>query len=126
MKYEESTWKGSKARLYISMVRLDFRPALASIANPRDRFAEAIKKSKPNLTVLAEYRRREAEFLDRARDMEAVSSQRDAAKKRYDDLRKVRLDEFMAGFSAISVKLKEMYQVGVPLLFASPYRLKSL
>ena len=41
-----------------------------------------------------------------------MTSQRDAAKKRYDDLRKVRLDEFMAGFSAISAKLKEMYQVG--------------
>ena len=73
--------------------------------------AEDIGKAKPNLNVLAEYRRREAEFLDRARDMESVTAQRDAAKKRYDDLRKVRLDEFMAGFSAISSKLKEMYQV---------------
>lgn len=43
--------------------------------------------------------------------MEGVTSQRDHAKKRYDDLRKVRLDEFMAGFSAISAKLKEMYQM---------------
>lgn len=71
---------------------------------------EDIGKARPNLNVLAEYRRREAEFLDRAKDMENVTSQRDAAKKRYDDLRKVRLDEFMAGFSAISAKLKEMYQ----------------
>lgn len=75
--------------------------------------AEDIGKAKPNLNVLVEYRRREAEFLDRARDMEAVTSSRDAAKKRYDDLRKVRLDEFMAGFSAISSKLKEMYQVSL-------------
>lgn len=72
---------------------------------------EEIAKAKPNLNVLNEYRRREAEFLDRARDMETVTSQRDTAKQRYDDLRKVRLDEFMAGFSAISAKLKEMYQV---------------
>lgn len=43
--------------------------------------------------------------------MEAVTSHRDSAKQRYDDLRKVRLEEFMAGFSAISAKLKEMYQV---------------
>lgn len=74
--------------------------------------AEEIAKAKPNLNVLHEYRRREAEFLDRARDMETVTSQRDTAKQRYDDLRKVRLEEFMAGFSAISAKLKEMYQVG--------------
>ncbi|KAL1408278.1 Structural maintenance of chromosomes protein 4 [Vanrija albida] len=72
---------------------------------------EETAKAKPNLNVLHEYRRREAEFLERARDLEAVTSQRDAAKQRYDDLRKVRLDEFMAGFSAISSKLKEMYQM---------------
>jgi structural maintenance of chromosome 4 len=64
--------------------------------------------------VLAEYRKRESEFLDRARDIEAVTASRDNAKQRYDDLRKARLDEFMAGFSAISSKLKEMYQVGFP------------
>lgn len=72
---------------------------------------EDISKAKPNLNVLNEYRRREAEFLDRARDLETVTQKRDAAKQRYDDLRKVRLDEFMAGFSAISAKLKELYQM---------------
>lgn len=72
---------------------------------------EDISKAKPNLNVLNEYRRREAEFLDRARDLETVTQKRDTAKQRYDDLRKVRLDEFMAGFSAISAKLKELYQM---------------
>ncbi|TYJ52380.1 hypothetical protein B9479_007036, partial [Cryptococcus floricola] len=64
-------------------------------------------KARPNLNILAEYRRREAEFLDRAKDLERVTGGRDAAKSRYDDLRKVRLDEFMAGFTAITAKLKE-------------------
>ncbi|OCF77743.1 hypothetical protein I204_01743 [Kwoniella mangroviensis CBS 8886] len=72
---------------------------------------EEIGKARPNLNILAEYRKREAEFLDRARDMEAVTNARDLAKQRYDDLRKVRLDEFMSGFTAISSKLKEMYQM---------------
>jgi hypothetical protein len=39
-------------------------------------------------------------------------------RKAYEGLRKARLDEFMAGFNIISLKLKEMYQVGaqaVPL-----------
>jgi len=72
---------------------------------------EDISKARPNLTILNEFRKREAEFLERAKDLDAVNAQRDAAKQRYDDLRKVRLDEFMAGFSAISAKLKEMYQV---------------
>lgn len=49
--------------------------------------------------------------------MDSVTKSRDAAKARYDDLRKARLEEFMTGFSAISSKLKEMYQV-------SPYALR--
>jgi structural maintenance of chromosome 4 len=36
---------------------------------------------------------------------------RDSKKAEYDDLRKQRLDTFMTGFTAISLKLKEMYQV---------------
>jgi structural maintenance of chromosome 4 len=61
--------------------------------------------------ALKEYRKREAEFLDRAQDLEKVTTRRDAHKKKYDDLRKARLDEFMSGFNIISSKLKEMYQV---------------
>ncbi|TKY84720.1 hypothetical protein EX895_005800 [Sporisorium graminicola] len=63
-----------------------------------------------NMSVLAEYRKREGEFLARAKDLEATTQERDAAKQRYDDLRKQRLENFMAGFSIISSKLKEMYQ----------------
>ncbi len=62
------------------------------------------------MSVLAEYRKREGEFLARAKDLEATTQERDAAKQRYDDLRKQRLENFMAGFSVISSKLKEMYQ----------------
>jgi structural maintenance of chromosome 4 len=40
-----------------------------------------------------------------------VTKDRDQAKQQYDDLRKTRLEEFMVGFSTISSKLKEMYQV---------------
>lgn len=75
--------------------------------------SDEIKRSKPNLSVLEEYKRREAEFLSRHDDLEKVVAERDAQKKKYEDLRKQRLDEFMAGFSAISLKLKEMYQVCV-------------
>lgn len=32
-------------------------------------------------------------------------------RKAYEDLRKRRLDDFMAGFNVISLKLKEMYQM---------------
>lgn len=77
---------------------------------------EETGKAKPNLNVLAEWRRREAEYLERAKDLETVTSARDQAKQRYDDLRKARLEGFMTGFNAISSKLKEMYQVSHRLL----------
>ena len=67
--------------------------------------------AKPNLNVLVEYRRRENEYLARAKEFERVTKQRDEQKAKYEELRKRRLDEFMAGFNAISSKLKEMYQV---------------
>lgn len=61
--------------------------------------------------LLAEYRKREAEFLDRAKDLDEITAARDTAKTRFDQLRKTRLEEFMTGFNTISSKLKEMYQV---------------
>ena len=36
---------------------------------------------------------------------------RDGQRKQVDELRKTRLDEFMSGFSVITNKLKEMYQM---------------
>ncbi|PWZ00072.1 hypothetical protein BCV70DRAFT_200239 [Testicularia cyperi] len=73
-------------------------------------YEEKVAKGSANMSVLAEYRRREAEFVSRAKDLESTTEERDAAKKRYDDLRKQRLENFMSGFSVISSKLKEMYQ----------------
>lgn len=63
------------------------------------------------MSVLKEYKQREQEFLNRAQDLENTTNLRDCQKAKYDGLRKQRLDEFMAGFNLISLKLKEMYQV---------------
>ncbi|KAF5646694.1 structural maintenance-chromosome 4 [Fusarium tjaetaba] len=64
-----------------------------------------------DLGVLAEYRRRVEEHAARASDLQTAIEQRDSAKKRCDDLRRLRLEGFMEGFSAISLRLKEMYQM---------------
>ncbi|KAL2887589.1 Structural maintenance of chromosomes protein 4 [Ceratocystis lukuohia] len=64
-----------------------------------------------DLAVLAEYRRRVDEHAARSSDLASAVGQRDAAKKRCDDLRRLRLEGFMAGFSTISLRLKEMYQM---------------
>ncbi|KAF2121808.1 nuclear condensin-like protein complex subunit Smc4 [Lophiotrema nucula] len=64
-----------------------------------------------DLTVLAEYKRRVDEHKARSLDLAEAISQRDLAKKRCDELKRLRLEGFMEGFSAISLKLKEMYQM---------------
>lgn len=64
-----------------------------------------------DLGVLAEYRRRVEEHAARSSDLQTAVSQRDAAKKRCDELRRLRLEGFMEGFSIISLRLKEMYQM---------------
>src|SRR6185295_17412655 len=74
-------------------------------------YVEKVQHAKPNLTVLAEYKQREEEYLSRARDLEKITMMRDSSKKQYDELRKQRLEEFMQGFTLISQRLKEMYQV---------------
>ncbi|TFK70065.1 hypothetical protein BDN72DRAFT_839506 [Pluteus cervinus] len=72
---------------------------------------EKVKNAKPDLSVLQEYRKREEEFLNRAKDLDKITEMRDNQKQKYEGLRKQRLDEFMAGFNLISLKLKEMYQM---------------
>lgn len=75
------------------------------------RAEDKVEKSTVNLEVLAEYKSRKKEYRDRAADVQDVTRRRDEAKSTYDELRKKRLDEFMHGFTIISSKLKEMYQV---------------
>jgi structural maintenance of chromosome 4 len=72
---------------------------------------ERIQNVNVDLGVLAEYRRRVEEHAARSSDLASAVSQRDAAKKRCDDLRRLRLEGFMEGFSTISLRLKEMYQM---------------
>ncbi|KAG0304209.1 hypothetical protein BGZ98_005798 [Dissophora globulifera] len=72
---------------------------------------QQLSTAKPNLSVLEEYKKREEEYLARAKDLEEITLRREEAKKAYDELRKRRLDEFMAGFQIITLRLKEMYQM---------------
>jgi structural maintenance of chromosome 4 len=64
-----------------------------------------------DLNVLAEYRRRCEEHASRSADLNTALTDRDTAKQRLDELRRLRLEGFMAGFSTISLRLKEMYQM---------------
>jgi structural maintenance of chromosome 4 len=65
------------------------------------------------MEILDEYKKKLEVYLGRARDLDLVVEKRNQAKEILDTLMKERLAEFMAGFSAISMKLKEMYQVNL-------------
>ncbi|KAJ3680908.1 hypothetical protein LUZ60_015397 [Juncus effusus] len=70
-----------------------------------------LKEMNPNLDSIAEYRNKALLYSERVNELNAATQERDDLKKLYDGLKKKRLDEFMAGFNVISLKLKEMYQM---------------
>ncbi|KAL9639439.1 MAG: hypothetical protein Q9204_001098 [Flavoplaca sp. TL-2023a] len=72
---------------------------------------EKTQNNNIDVGVLVEYRRRVEEYTARFGDLQSAIGGRDAAKKRCDDLRRLRLEGFMQGFSLISLRLKEMYQM---------------
>ncbi|CAK0785709.1 hypothetical protein CVIRNUC_008920 [Coccomyxa viridis] len=65
----------------------------------------------PDLGVIEEWKRKDAAYGQRLTDLEAATAARNEVREGYERLRKARLDEFMAGFNVISLKLKEMYQM---------------
>ena len=65
----------------------------------------------PNMAAIEEYRRKEELHQARLEELDSVTGERDEARRSYEGLRKERLDKFMGGFSVITNKLKEMYQV---------------
>ncbi|QKX54402.1 uncharacterized protein TRUGW13939_01488 [Talaromyces rugulosus] len=72
---------------------------------------EKTQNASVDLSVVEEYRRRVAEYESRSADLNEALAGRDAAKARLDSLRSSRLTGFMEGFSTISLRLKEMYQM---------------
>ncbi|CAI9109700.1 OLC1v1009573C1 [Oldenlandia corymbosa var. corymbosa] len=70
-----------------------------------------LKEMSPNLESISEYRRKASLYSERVEELNVVTQERDEIKKQHDEWRKRRLDDFMAGFNTISLKLKEMYQM---------------
>eukprot|EP00435_Cladocopium_sp_Y103_P033627 s1533_g8.t1 len=70
-----------------------------------------IKNLKPNLGAIEEFRRADGEHRTRLTEYEQVHNDREDARRKLEQLRQQRMKEFMEGFSVISMKLKEMYQM---------------
>eukprot|EP00794_Sanderia_malayensis_P006418 gene6418-7150_t len=72
---------------------------------------EQLAQLKPNMAAITEYRKKEEAYLDRVSQLGTITEERDIKRKDLEATRKQRLDEFMSGFSIITTKLKEMYQM---------------
>ncbi|CAL1541618.1 unnamed protein product [Lymnaea stagnalis] len=72
---------------------------------------EKMSKMKPNMAAIAEFRKKEEVYLQRVGELDQITNFRDEQRRLHDNLRKQRLEEFMAGFEVITNKLKEMYQM---------------
>jgi structural maintenance of chromosome 4 len=64
-----------------------------------------------NMGAITEYRKKEADYLSRIAELDQVTEERNEARKEHEELRRLRLEMFMEGFGAITLKLKEMYQM---------------
>ncbi|XP_068020390.1 structural maintenance of chromosomes protein 4 isoform X2 [Melanerpes formicivorus] len=69
------------------------------------------EQMKPNLGAIAEFKKKEELYLKRVAELDDITNERDKFRQAFEDLRKQRLNEFMAGFNVITNKLKENYQM---------------
>ncbi|XP_058815599.1 structural maintenance of chromosomes protein 4 [Topomyia yanbarensis] len=72
---------------------------------------EKLNSSKPNLSVIEEFLKKQEAYLQRVAILEEITAKRNEMRQLYDDVRKKRFTEFMQGFHIITKKLKEMYQM---------------
>lgn len=69
-----------------------------------------IKKIKPNLGAIEEYRQKYALHIERSKELELVTQRRNEHREAYESVKNMRTEEFNQGFLVINRKLKEMYR----------------
>ncbi|CAL1275385.1 unnamed protein product [Larinioides sclopetarius] len=70
-----------------------------------------MKGMNPDLGAIAEFKRKEEIYKRKLKDLEETVLERDHYRNHYENFRKRRLEEFMRGFSIITLKVKELYQM---------------
>lgn len=87
-------------------VRNELKREIEALEKERDLLAKTA-----NMTAIAEYRRKEADYLEKVAELDKITDERNEARMKWDELRRLRLEKFMDGFGQITLKLKEMYQM---------------
>ncbi|KAI1287354.1 Structural maintenance of chromosomes protein 4 [Halotydeus destructor] len=82
-----------------------------SLKNDMDNLEKELKKMKPNMSAIDEYKKKDSLYLERFKELEEATRMRDEFKKQHDQLKEQRLSEFKQGFQIINSKLKEMYRM---------------
>eukprot|EP01017_Pseudomicrothorax_dubius_P040050 TRINITY_DN6221_c0_g1_i4.p1 TRINITY_DN6221_c0_g1~~TRINITY_DN6221_c0_g1_i4.p1 ORF type:complete len:494 (-),score=192.72 TRINITY_DN6221_c0_g1_i4:140-1621(-) len=72
---------------------------------------EKLKATQPNINAINEYKKKFKDFKDKEREMNEINEKIGNCRTRSEQLKRTRFDEFMAGFTIISTKLKETYQL---------------
>ncbi|KPI97761.1 Structural maintenance of chromosomes protein 4 [Papilio xuthus] len=67
--------------------------------------------AKPNIQAIQDYKTKEDLYLKRAAELDEITTKRNEMRALYDQLRKKRTTDFLCGFTTITTKLKEMYQM---------------
>lgn len=80
--------------------------AIETLKNERNTLAR-----NANMGAIAEYKKKEADYLSRVAELDQVTEERNEARRKHEELRRQRLEMFMEGFGVITLKLKEMYQM---------------
>lgn len=71
----------------------------------------SLPKQRPNLGAIQEYTKKQQVCLEREKELEDATNNRNKTRSVLEEFRKTRLTEFMKGFSVISMKVKECYQM---------------
>ncbi|KAK0172379.1 hypothetical protein PV328_005704 [Microctonus aethiopoides] len=86
---------------------LDIRTVAANLAAAKERLPEEV----PNMQIIKDFLAKDEIFLRRSREVEEVTELRNKMRGSYDMAKRRRTEEFFLGFSEITSKLKEMYQM---------------
>lgn len=70
-----------------------------------------IKKMKPNINAIDEYKQKHALYIERSKELDEVTRRRDNHRDAYENVKNLRTNEFKQGFMIINRKLKEMYRM---------------
>ena len=88
---------------------LDFDLLRVEVVN-LDKEVKVLKKS-VNVSAINDFIQCKKEYDEDAKELETATHERDQVRELLEKLRKKRLNKFMAGFSQITLNLKEMYQM---------------